>query len=75
MKNNRKSIYSLEELVGRTVKVNGVFGIEGLAKVIEVTKSTVVLENEEGLPKVRSYGSTIAVPRHVLPCNCITPVD
>ena len=74
MKNNRKSIYSLEELVGKTVKVNGVFGIEGLAKVIEVTNSTVVLEND-GLQKVRSYGSTIAVPRHVLPSNCITPVD
>lgn len=74
MYSNRKSSYSLEELVGRTVRVIGVYGIEGLAKVIEVTKSTVVLEND-GLQKVRSYGSTIVVPRHVLPSYCITPVD
>lgn len=75
MKNNRKSSYSLEELVGKTVEATGIIGAKKHpSKVIDVTDNYVVLENP-GFAENGSYGSTRVIPLHVLPSAWYKVVD
>lgn len=75
MKNNGKSIYSLEELVGRTVKVTGIIGArKHPSKVIDVTDADVTLYNV-GFGEISSEGCYRTIPRSVLISNCFEVVD